>query len=65
MIPMRDGVHLQTVVIAPSGHRHFVSNADYNHYSLLRTIEDDWDLGELAFTSDHAQVSTMNEFLTH
>jgi hypothetical protein len=35
------------------------------HYSLLRTIEDDWNLPELAFTSDHAQVATMNEFLTH
>jgi phosphatidylinositol-3-phosphatase len=53
------------VVIDPSGPRHFVSNVPYNHYSLLRTVEDDWNLGELAFTSDHAQVTTMNEFLGH
>ena len=51
------------VVIDPSGPHHFVSDVPYNHYSLLRTIEDDWGLGELAFTSDHAQVTTMNEFL--
>jgi hypothetical protein len=51
------------VVIDPSGPRHFVSDVPYNHYSLLRTIEDDWGLGELAFTSDHAQVTTLNEFL--
>ena len=59
------GALVPAVIIDPSGPRHFVSNADYNHYSLLRTIEDDWNLGELAFTSDHAQVATMNEFLTH
>ena len=52
------------VVIDPSGPHHFTSSAAYNHYSLLRTIEDDWGLPELGFTSDHAQVSTMNAFLT-
>lgn len=59
------GALVPAVIIDPSGPRHFVSNVDYNHYSLLRTIEDDWHLPELAFTSDHAQVATMNEFLTH
>jgi len=39
------------------------SDVAYNHYSMLRTIEDDWGLPELGFTSDHAQVSNMNEFL--
>ena len=53
------------VVIDPSGPHHFVSNVAYNHYSMLRTIEDAWDLPELVFTSDHAQVATMNEFLGH
>jgi hypothetical protein len=50
-------------VVDPSGPRHLVSNTAYNHYSMLRTIEDAWGLPELVFTSDHAQVSTMNEFL--
>ncbi len=52
------------VVIDPSGPRNFVSSVDFNHYSMLRTIEDAWDLPELGFTSDHAQVPTMNGFLT-
>jgi len=51
------------VVIDPSGPRGFVSDVDYNHYSLLRTIEDAWGLPELGFTSDHAQVPNMDEFL--
>ena len=53
------------IVIDPSGPHHYVSSAQYNHYSLLRTIEDAWGLPELGFTSDHIQVQTMNEFLTH
>ena len=58
------GGPVPAIVIDPSGPREFVSNVPYNHYSLLRTIEDDWHLGELGFTSDHSQVTTMNEFLT-
>jgi len=52
------------IVIDPSGPRHYASSVAYNHYSLLRTIEDAWDLPELGFTSDHEQVRTMDEFLT-
>lgn len=52
------------IVIDPSGPHGYTSSAAYNHYSLLRTIEDDWGLQELGYTSDHAQVSTMNEFLS-
>jgi phosphatidylinositol-3-phosphatase len=59
------GALVPAVVVDPNGPRHFVSNVAYNHYSLLRTIEDAWGLPELAFTSDHAQVSAMNEFLSH
>jgi hypothetical protein len=59
------GALVPAVVVDPSGPRHFVSNVAYNHYSLLRTIEDAWGLPELAFTSDHAQVAAMNEFLGH
>ena len=55
---------MPAIVIDPSGPRHFVSTAAYNHYSLLRTVEDAWRLPELGFTSDHAQVQVMNEFLT-
>ena len=54
---------MPAIVIDPSGPRNFISNVPYNRYSLLRTIEDAWHLNELGFTSDHAQVSTMNECL--
>jgi phosphatidylinositol-3-phosphatase len=57
------GALVPAIVIDPSGPRHFVNSTPYNHYSLLRTIEDAWNLPELGFTSDHAQVTTMNEFL--
>ena len=59
------GALVPAIVIDPSGPHHFASNVPYNHYSLLRTIEDAWGLGELGNTSDHAQVNTMNEFLAH
>ena len=59
------GTLVPAVVIDLSGPHHFVSNVAYDHYSLLRTIEDAWGLPELVFTSDHAQVAAMNEFLGH
>lgn len=60
---MYGGGLVPAIVIDPSGPHHFVSNAPFNHYSLLRTIEDAWNLPELGYTSDHAQVQTMNVFL--
>jgi phosphatidylinositol-3-phosphatase len=51
------------IVIDPSGPRHFTDATAFNHYSLLRTIEDAWHLPELGFTSDHQQVATMDSFL--
>lgn len=51
------------IVIDPSGPRHFTDATAFNHYSLLRTIEDAWHLPELGFTSDHQQVPTMDSFL--
>jgi len=51
------------IIVDPSGPHGYTSSVAYNHYSLLRTIEDAWNLPELGFTSDHAQVPTMSEFL--
>lgn len=62
---MFGGGLVPAVIIDPSGPRHYISAVPYNHYSLLRTIEDAWHLPELGFTSDHAQVTTMDEFLGH
>jgi hypothetical protein len=42
----------------------YVSPQPYNHYSLLKTIEQVFGLGYLGFASDGAQVKPMTEFLT-
>jgi hypothetical protein len=44
-----------------TGHRHQArgSFAPYNHYSMLRTIEDAWHLGCLANTCDRQSVPAM------
>ena len=53
------------IVIARHGVRNYTSNTPYNHFSLLRTIEQNWGLGYLGNASDSLQVKSMNEFLTH
>jgi hypothetical protein len=42
----------------------FVSDTPYNHYSLLATIEDIWNLPRLAYAADTSQVTPMTEFFT-
>jgi phosphatidylinositol-3-phosphatase len=56
---------IPSIVIARHGVRHYVSNKPYNHYSLLRTIEEAWHLGYLGNASDSLQVKSMREFLSH
>ena len=41
--------------------RHFVSHVPYNHYAVLRTIEDNWGLQRLGFTSDVENVKNLAE----
>ena len=53
------------IVVARHGVRNYTSNKPYNHYSLLRTIEENWGLGYLGNASDSLQVKSMNEFLGH
>ena len=53
------------IVIAKHGPRHYTSDVAYNHYSLLRTIEENWNLPYLANASDGANVRSMAEFLAH
>ena len=56
---------IPAVIVTTHGKRHYTSDTPYNHYSLLRTIEDAWGLDRLGFTSDTAQVRSMDEFLQH
>lgn len=59
------GGKVPAIVVTGGKPQHHVSQVAYNHYSLLRTLEDAWGLPELGYTSDHAQVKTMDEFLQH
>jgi phospholipase C len=54
------GGHVVTLVISHSNHSAVTSNVSYNHYSLLRTIQDGWRLGCLGFTCDTAKVPAMS-----
>jgi phosphatidylinositol-3-phosphatase len=41
------GGHIATVVAGPAARRGIVSALDYDHYSILRTIEDSWRMPRL------------------
>jgi phosphatidylinositol-3-phosphatase len=57
------GGHVLTLVISHSDHRARSSSVAYNHYSMLRTIEDGWRLGCLANTCDTANVPAMSDLV--
>jgi len=60
-IPTKGGGHVVTLVISHSNHSAVTSGVSYNHYSLLRTIQDGWQLGCLGFTCDTANVPAMGD----
>ena len=57
------GGHVVTLVISHSDHLARSSAVAYNHYSMLRTIEDGWRLGCLDFTCDTANVPAMTDLV--
>jgi phospholipase C len=57
------GGHVVMLVISHSDHAARTSSVSYNHYSLLRTIQDGWHLGCLGFTCDTANVPAMSELV--
>ena len=57
------GGNIMTVVASPLGKRGFVSDTPYNHYSLLRTIEDAWGLEHLGHAADPA-VKGLSDFFS-
>ncbi|MHB8643286.1 MAG: alkaline phosphatase family protein [Gaiellaceae bacterium] len=57
------GGHVLGITISHSDHASRSSSVAYNHYSVLRTIEDGWKLGCLAFTCDTANVPAMNDLV--
>jgi hypothetical protein len=56
------GGKIPAIVVTNDGKRGYVSDTPYNHYSLLATIEWNWDLGYLGNASDANQVKPMTEF---
>jgi phospholipase C len=60
-LPGKGGGHVVTLVISHSNHSAVTSGIAYNHYSLLRTIQDGWQLGCLGFTCDTANVPAMSD----
>jgi len=57
------GGHVVTLVISHSDHSARTSSVAYNHYSMLATIEQGWQLGCLAFTCDAANVTPMSDLV--
>jgi phospholipase C len=57
------GGHVVMLVISHSDHAARTSSVSYNHYSLLRTIQDGWHLGCLGFTCDTANVPAMSDLV--
>jgi phosphatidylinositol-3-phosphatase len=57
--PGNGGGRVVTIVISHSNHSPVTSDIAYNHYSVLRTIQEGWKLGCLAFTCDTANVPAM------
>jgi hypothetical protein len=55
------GGHVVSLVISHSSDEHQTSAVAYNHYSLLRTIQQNWRLGCLGFTCDTKNVPTMSK----
>jgi hypothetical protein len=51
------------IVVTRSGTRGIKDSTPYNHYSLLRTIENAWNLGYLGYAADSANVSSMTPLL--
>lgn len=56
---------IPAIIVTTHGARGYTSDVAYNHYSLLRTIEENWKLGYLENASDSNQVHSMKEFLAH
>lgn len=57
-VPGQGGGHVVSLVISHSNHTAVTSDVAFNHYSVLRTIQEGWKLGCLEFTCD-ANVPAM------
>jgi len=58
------GGHVVTLIISHDTPTAHTSNVAYNHYSMLATIEDGWQLGCLGFTCDTTNVLPMSDLIS-
>ncbi|MFB9237603.1 alkaline phosphatase family protein [Plantactinospora siamensis] len=58
------GGNVPMIVVSRQGARGYTNTVKYNHYSLLRTIEENWKLGYLGFASDSRQVKSLTPYLS-
>jgi phosphatidylinositol-3-phosphatase len=58
------GGHVVTLVISHQVHEARTSEDAFNHYSMLATIEDAWNLGCLGFTCDTSNVQPMRDLVS-
>jgi len=59
------GGKVPAIVITRNGDEPITDATPYNHYSLLRTIEQVWHLGYLGYAADGANVKSMTRLLAH
>ncbi len=55
-----NSAHIPAIWAGPSARNNYTSMVTYNHYSLLKTLEDAWHLSSL--TSNDARASAMMDF---
>ena len=58
------GGKIPAIVMTAKGKRGYTSEKPYNHYSLLSTLEWNWNLPTIGNASDTVQVHPMTEFFT-
>ncbi len=56
--------HVATIVISPRGARGHRSDLRYDHYSLLRGIEDNFGLSHLGHAADKGRRSLFSDFIS-
>jgi hypothetical protein len=59
------GGHVPMIVISRGGPSGATDNTPTNHYSLLQTIEQNWNLPYLGNASDTVQVHSLAQLLHH
>jgi len=57
------GGQVVTLTISHSNNSPTISNVAYNHYSMLATTQDGWQLGCLANTCDAANVPAISDLV--